>query len=77
MARNIAPATVFDADAANASAVERVYVFEDTDNFVAFTAADGDVELFEDTDNFAALTLDAGADEVLPFLFANFVAIAE
>lgn len=77
MARNIAPATVFDADAANASAVERVYLFEDTDNFVGFTVDGGGVELFEDTDNFGALTLDGGADELYAFLFANFVAIAE
>ena len=77
MARNIAPATVFDADADNAAVIERVYLFEDTDNFVGFTVDGSGVELFEDTDNFGALTLDGGADELYAFLFANFVAIAE
>ena len=78
MARNIAPATVFDADAANATAATTLELFEDSDGFLAFTQDVGGVSMFSDVDNFAAPTTDdPGTDEVYPLLIGQFINILE
>ena len=77
MARNIAPATVFDADASNARTIPFLRIFEDTDGFLAVTDGAGGAALFIDTDNFAAPSLSTGADKFFPTLLGNFIQILE
>lgn len=78
MARNIAPATVFDADASNATTFLTLELFEDSDGFLAFTQDAGGVQVFLDTDNFAAPTTDdPGADKLYPMLLGQYIQILE